>query len=104
MAGVQIGAKSAKNCVSVDLPATSRQVGKTDLSFRPVAWLPALLPFADQIRQLHPTMGIGTIPMKTRGNIILIAGGKSGGGRGFAEAVHPFGLRETLYFVWGDIR
>ncbi len=49
-------------------------------------------------------MGIGTIPMKTRGNIILIAGGKSGGGRGFAEAFHPFGLRETLYFVWGDIR
>jgi short-subunit dehydrogenase involved in D-alanine esterification of teichoic acids len=42
--------------------------------------------------------------MKTRGNIILIAGGKFGGGRGFAEAFHPFGLRETLYFVWGDIR
>jgi hypothetical protein len=63
-----------------------------------------VVPFADQIPRLPLTMGIGTISMKTSGNTILMAGGKSGGGRDSAEAFQPLGLPEALYFVWGAIR
>jgi hypothetical protein len=69
-----------------------------------MATAPIVLPFADQIRQLHPTMGMGMIRMKTSGNTTLNADGKSGGGRGFAEAFQTIGLPEAPYFVWGAIR
>jgi len=42
--------------------------------------------------------------MKTGGNTIRIADGKSGGGRGVAVALQPLGLPEAPYFVWGAIR
>jgi short-subunit dehydrogenase involved in D-alanine esterification of teichoic acids len=49
-------------------------------------------------------MDVGAIAMKTSGNTIPIPSGKSGGGRGFAQAFQAIGLPATLYIVWGDIR
>ncbi len=42
--------------------------------------------------------------MKTSGNTIPSPSGKSGGGRGFAQAFPAIGLLASLYIVWRDIR
>jgi hypothetical protein len=50
------------------------------------------------IRQLHPTIAIGTIPMKTSGNTTPI------GGHGITQAFRSTGLPAALYIVWGATR
>jgi hypothetical protein len=59
-------------------------------------------------RQLHPTIAIGAIPMKTSGNTIPIAGRKSGSGHGITQAFRsigvPAGLPAALSIMWGATR